>query len=141
MIVLDTAVLVYARGGEHPLRSPCRRLLDAHARGAVDATTTIEVIQEFLHVHARRRDRPTVVTAARELTASFRLLTAQPADLERSLDLFVGHPHLGAFDAVLAAVALNRAAEALVSPDRAFGEVEGLRWVDPGGPELDALLA
>ena len=35
----------------------------------------------------------------------------------------------------------NRAAEALVSPDRAFGEVEGLRWVDPGGLELDALIA
>lgn len=28
MIVLDTTVLVYATGTEHPLREPCRRLVD-----------------------------------------------------------------------------------------------------------------
>ncbi len=48
MIVVDTTLLVYAVGTEHPLRDPSRKLIDAVAAGRVDATTTIEVIQEFV---------------------------------------------------------------------------------------------
>src|SRR5688500_7640344 len=55
MIVLDTTVLCYTVGESHPLREPCRQLLLAQADGRVDAATTIEVIQEFVHVRARRR--------------------------------------------------------------------------------------
>lgn len=73
--------------------------------------------------------------------AAFDLLTTLPSDLRRAIDLFERHPGLGAFDAVLAAVAIERRADALISSDRAFGVVEGLRWVDPASPELDALLA
>ncbi|AGL26143.1 hypothetical protein J113_04715 [Mycobacterium tuberculosis CAS/NITR204] len=57
MIVLDTTVLVYAKGAEHPLRDPCRDLVAAIADERIAATTTAEVIQEFVHVRARRRDR------------------------------------------------------------------------------------
>jgi hypothetical protein len=54
MIVLDTTVLVYAKGADHPLRDPCRSLIAAVADGAIQATTSIEVIQEA----ARWRIRP-----------------------------------------------------------------------------------
>ena len=54
MIVLDTTVLVYAKGAEHPLRAPCRELVERIAEGAVQATTSVEVIQEFVHIRARR---------------------------------------------------------------------------------------
>ena len=55
VIVLDTTVLAYAVGADHPLRAPCLRLVRAIAEGEVIATTTIEVIQEFAHAPARRR--------------------------------------------------------------------------------------
>jgi uncharacterized protein len=58
VIVLDATVLVYAVGGKHPLRDPCRRLVDAVADGSLAATTTVEVIQELVHVRPRRRGRP-----------------------------------------------------------------------------------
>lgn len=54
MIVLDTTVLVYATGSGYPLREPGRRLVDAVANGVLTARTTVEVIQEFMHVRARR---------------------------------------------------------------------------------------
>ena len=54
MIVLDTTVLVYATGSDHPLREPCRRLVDAVANGVLTARTTVELIQELMHVRARR---------------------------------------------------------------------------------------
>lgn len=140
MIILDTTVLVYAVGIEHPLRGPCRRILRAHADGAIEAVTTVEVVQEFAHVRARRRTRAAAAAVARRYAAGLALLAAGPEDLEVGLELFERQAALGAFDAVLAAVALNRGAEALVSADAAFGEVAGLRRVDPATPALDRLL-
>ena len=140
MNVLDTTVLAYAVGGEHPLRDPCRRLLTAHADGHVEATTTVEVVQEFLHIRARRQTRPEAVHVARQYAAAFSLLVTTPDDLDRGLGLFERYPALGAFDAVLAAVALDRRAQALVSADRAFASVPGLPWVDPASPAMLRLI-
>ena len=140
MIIIDTTVLAYAVGGEHPLRDPCRRLLVAHADGRIDATTTVEVIQEFAHIRARRRTRHDAVHIARRYMAAFSLLATTPDDLERGLALFEEHPGLGAFDAVLAAVALERRAEALVSADGAFSAVPGLPLVDPATPAIRELI-
>lgn len=92
MIVLDTTVLGYAVGSEHPLRAPCRRLLDAHARGLVAGATTIEVIQEFAHVRARRRSRADAVALARHAMAAFTLLISRPEDLGLGLVLFERYP-------------------------------------------------
>jgi predicted nucleic acid-binding protein len=140
MIVLDTTVLAYAVGGDHPLREPCRRLLMAHGDGRVEATTTVEVIQAFVHIRARRTGRSEAVRVARQFRAAFSLLVATPDDLERGLGLFERSPALGAFDAVLAAIAMDRGAEALVSADRAFASVPGLHWVDPTMPALERLI-
>ncbi len=48
---------------------------------------------------------------------------------------------MGAFDAIFAAVALNRDVEALVSAAKGFGAVPGLPWVDASSLGVDALLA
>ena len=68
MIVLDTTVLVYATGSEHPLREPCRQLVDAIANGVLTATTTVEVIQEFTHVRVRRMGRADASLLAESFT-------------------------------------------------------------------------
>ncbi|HTE84144.1 MAG TPA: type II toxin-antitoxin system VapC family toxin [Dehalococcoidia bacterium] len=141
MIVLDTTVLSYADGGEHPLREPCRRLIQAHADGRITAATTLEVIQEFAHVRAHRRSRANAVALARRAMTTFDLVPMLIEDLDLGLALFETLPRLGAFDCVLAAVALNRRAEALVSADRAFGDVPGLAWVDPATPALESLIS
>ncbi len=140
MILLDTTVLAYAVGEEHPLRAPCRRLLAAHGAGRIEATTTIEVIQEFAHVRARRGSRDDAVRLARFYASAFSLLASQIEDLDLGLRLFASHSALGAFDAVLAGVALNRGVEALVSADRGFGAVPQLPWIDPATLALDRLI-
>lgn len=140
MIVLDTTILVYAVGAEHPLRPPCRRLLAAHANEEVELTTTVEVVQEFAHVRARRRPRPDAIEIARHFASAFTLMVTQPEDLALGLDLWDTNEALGAFDCVLAAVALNRNAEAFVSADRAYRAVPQLPWVDPMTPEFERLF-
>ena len=51
------------------------------------------------------------------------------------LELLVAHPRLDARDAVYAATALNRGLEVVVSPDRDFDDVAGLRRADPADGE------
>ena len=141
MIVVDTTVLAYAAGGEHPLRLPCRRVFDAANAGLVDVRTSTFVIQEFLHVVSRRRSREDAVM----LTGSYAdllspLVVLDPAQVPAALDLYRRHERLDAFDAFLAATALAASAT-LVSADRAFATVAGLRWVSPAEPALEDLLA
>jgi predicted nucleic acid-binding protein len=140
VIILDTTVLAYAVGEEHPLREPCRRLLAAHANGTIEATTTVEVLQEFAHVRARRRTREDAVNLTRLYVVALNPIVTTAADLDAGLALFQQYPELGAFDAVLAAVALARGAEALVSADRSFASVPDLEWIDPATPAIDRLL-
>lgn len=141
MIVLDTSILMYAVGDEHPLADPCRDLLDAIRRGRLPASTTPEVIQEFAHVRSRRRTRRDAAELARSYAVLLSpLMSTSERALERGLRLFERHSGLGAFDAVLAAIAIEEGAEALISADTSFGEVRGLRWVRPAGPKFRELL-
>jgi len=140
LIVVDTSVLVYAVGTDHPLREPCRRLIAAIG-DRIDATTTVEVIQEFAHVRARRRTRPDAASLARSyITTLSPLMVPTTSDVVEGLALFQENMALDCFDAVLAATCVARGADALVSADRAFDHVPGLNRVDPSDPELDRLL-
>lgn len=140
MIVVDTTVLVYAVGGDHALRDPARALLTAAAGGVVRATTTPEAIQEFAHVRARRRDRSDAAALAESYADLLSpLLEVSEADLREGLRLFERSDTLGAFDAVLAAVALRARATTLVSADRAFAGVGGLAFADLDGLDIERL--
>lgn len=125
MIVLDATVLVYAVGSEHPLRDPCRDLVAAIAAGRVRATTTVEVLQEFTHVRARRRGREDAAALARDYVDVLApLAIVGEDDLQEGLRLYARSSRLGAFDAVLAATAGRVNAAAIVSADAAFDEAE-----------------
>lgn len=133
---------MYAVGAEHPAREPSRRLIEAIGAGRVPATTTPEVIQEFVHVFARQRPRARAAQHARRYVALLSpLIASEAGHLETTLRLFERHPQLGAFDALLAATALANDAEALVSADTGFASVPRLRHVAPGTREFERLLA
>lgn len=141
MIVIDTTVLVYAVGDLHEFREPCRQLVAAVQRGDITATTTVEVIQEFAHVRARRRTRGDAVRlSGAYATMLSPLLVVEEADLRTGLGLFQQHPELGPLDAVLAASALSIEATALVSADSGFAAVEHLRHVMPDKQGIQSVL-
>ncbi|HEV3323761.1 MAG TPA: type II toxin-antitoxin system VapC family toxin, partial [Solirubrobacteraceae bacterium] len=88
MIVLDTTVLVYAKGAAHPLRDPCRRLIEAIGQEELDATSTVEVIQEFVHVRSQRRERSDAVSLGGDYADLLApLLTVDDEHLRRGLSL------------------------------------------------------
>jgi predicted nucleic acid-binding protein len=140
VIVLDTTILVYAVGAEHPLREPCRTIIRAVQAGEVNARTTVEVVQEFAHVRTRRRGRHNASILAHEYAGLLQpLIVLDALDLKRGLELFEHHEPLEAFDAVLAAAVARRGARALVSADETFADVPGLRTLNPGTDLADVL--
>lgn len=142
MILLDTTVLVYAKGQDHPLRDPCRELIEAIAERQVEATTTVEAIQEFVHVRARRRGRADAAALGCDYAELLSpLLSPTFADLRAGLAMFERSGTLGAFDAVLAACAARTGVRALVSADAAFAGATDVPHVVPDRPGLSALLS
>ncbi len=142
MIVLDTTVLVYAKGADHPLRDPSRRLIAAVAERALQATTTVEAIQEFVHVRARHCGRADAVALGNDYSDLLSpLLTVTGDHLRHGLSIFEHSEQLGAFDAILAAAALSAGASALVSADTAFATVPTLSHVVPNEHGVTGLLS
>lgn len=141
MIVLDTTVLVYSKGAEHPLRGPCRDLIAAIGEGRIEATTSVEAIQEFVHVRARRRGRSDASALGRDYAGLLApLLTVGHEHLQQGLALFERVKSLGAFDAVLAAAAIDAAAT-LISADGSFADVPDLSFTQPDVAGVAALLS
>lgn len=141
MIVLDTTVLAYAVGAEHPLQAPCRQFVRAIADGVITATTTVEVVQEFTHIRARRRDRKDAAELARDYIELLSpLLVVEESDLREGLRLFENCPGIGPFDAVLAATAHAAGADALVSADGGFSAVPNIRHVIPDANGIRSVL-
>ncbi|MBA2444789.1 MAG: type II toxin-antitoxin system VapC family toxin [Nocardioidaceae bacterium] len=142
MIVVDTTVLVYAVGSQHTYREPSRSLMHAIGSGALRATITVEVIQEFAHVRTRRRGR---ADARRLATAYADILAPLDATTERHLRAGLAwwdrHEAIGAFDAVLAAVAQDFGASALVSSARAFARMTEVTHVLPDEHGVAARLS
>jgi predicted nucleic acid-binding protein len=140
VIVLDTTVLVYAVGTSHALREPCRRIVEGVRDQRIDATTTVEVLQEFAHVRARRHSRDD----AAELTGEFLellapLLVVEEHQLRSGLAIYQNSKRLGAFHSVLAATAIHAGAQALVSADESFAEVGNLQHVFPDVGAVETL--
>lgn len=139
MIVLDTTVLFYAVGTEHPLRESCRHLLGSSARQ--ELTTTAGVLQEFVHVRERRRPRSDAVELGRSYLTLLRPLLQVPEQaVDHALSLLEEHATLGAFDAVLAATAAHAECRAVVTADRAFARIGGLPVTFPDAAGIAALL-
>ena len=101
------------------------------------ATTTVEVIQEFCHVRARRTGPAEAAARAKDHLDLLRpLIRPEEDDLVAGLEAFAasaGRP--GAFDAVLGATARRRQLP-VASADRGFGVVPGLIWMSPASPSF-----
>jgi predicted nucleic acid-binding protein len=109
--------------------------------GAVHATTSVEVIQEFAHIRARRFSFGGGGRRSSFRTAPVSVAVRDEDALERGLSIFEQTPKLRCFDAVLAATAIANDARVLVSADTGFSSISGLRHVVPGTAEFDRLLA
>lgn len=129
---VDTAVFMYAVGGQHPLREPCRQVLRSIGGGELDATTSVEVVQEILHrflALRRAMQGAEIATDALDLLAP--VLPVTHAVLRRMPELVARYPTLTARDLLHVATCQHEGIGEIISPDRGFDAVEGLVRIDP----------
>ncbi len=121
MVFVDTSVLMYAVGREHPLRQPARRFFAAATADQQPLATSSEVLQELAHAYlpVDRRDA---------LAAALRLVDRTGMDvwpLEREdvllgIELTALHPALGARDLCHLASCQRRGVVRIRTFDRAL---------------------
>ena len=131
-VFIDTAILMYAAGAQHPFRAPCRRIVEAVGRRSIDAVTSTEVIQELVQRYAaigRRAEGAELATRSLDLFAP--VLPITHALMRRVPDLVGRYPSLTARDAIHVATCLHEGIAEIVSADRAFDAVTEIRRIDP----------
>ena len=132
VVFVDTNVFLYAAGGEHPLRDACRQLLARIADGEVAAATSCEVLQELLHVLTRRGLRREAVELTRSILALVpQILPVRREEVALACELLAGDGVLNARDAIHTATLRDHGIDTIVSADRHFDGIDGIRRVDP----------
>jgi hypothetical protein len=131
-VFIDTAVIMYAIGSDHPLKEPCRRVLARVAEGGLDAVVSVEVVQEIVHRFvAVRRPGLGAAVAGETLDLFAPVLPVTHFVMRRVPELVGEYPNLTARDIVHVATCQQEGIETIISPDRGFDAVVGLRRVDP----------
>ncbi len=131
-IFLDANVFLYALGRESPHRGACRELLAAAGAGVIDAVTSTEVLQEILHVRARRvsvRDAAEAVRAAAELVSD--VLPVTEDDVLLACRFYEKQARLEGRDAIHAAVMKNNMVHVIASLDQDFDLLREIKRVTP----------
>ena len=130
--LVDTNVLVCALGREHPLRAACRRVLAWGAANQGELTTDAEALQELLHFYGTRGEAGKGAAAVRECLAILPgPLAIAAAEVQEAAALVLASPRLSTRDAIHAAVVRLHGPDAIISADRDFDEVPGLRRLSP----------
>jgi len=129
---IDTAVIMYAAGGEHRLREPSRRVLTRIGTGELDGVISTEVVQEILHRFTSVRRGDEGQAQAREAMDFFApVLPITHALMRRVPDLALRYPRLDARDVLHVATCIHEGITDIISPDRGFDQVAEVRRIDP----------
>jgi predicted nucleic acid-binding protein len=131
-VFIDTSVLMYAAGADHPLRDACQRIVQRVQARDIDAVTSVEVVQEIVHRFIAIR-RPDLARRIGEATLDLfaPVLPVTHATMRRFPDLVERYPALQARDIVHVATCLNEGIVDIVSSDRGFDAVAEVRRIDP----------
>ncbi|MBA2382843.1 MAG: type II toxin-antitoxin system VapC family toxin [Chloroflexi bacterium] len=131
-VFVDTAVIMYAGGGQHPMRAPCTRIMDAIDSGGLEAVISAEVVQEIVHRFLSIRQPDVAVAMASVALSLFApVLPITHALMRRVPDLAKRYPGLDARDLVHIATCIHEGITEIISPDRGFDRVRELRRIAP----------
>lgn len=140
--LFDTTVFVYAVGGPHTYREPCRAVIERAREDVKLGSTGVGVLHELAHITLRRTgDRGLARVRAHQVAAiCAEVYECDRRDMNTALDLLVDHGRLDVSDAVTTATALNRGVGAILSADRDFDGISGIERVDPADERAVAAL-
>ena len=130
MILVDSNIPMYLVGADHPNKLAARRLVDAATAARERLVTDVEVFQEILHRYVAIGRREAIQPAFDVLsTVVDEVLSIDFDDVQRARSLLLGPGILSARDALHVAVMQRHGIERIMSFDRGFDAVMGIRRV------------
>jgi uncharacterized protein len=132
VIFVDTNVLMYAAGGDHPLHDPCRRIVDGIGNRTIAATTSAEVVQEIVHRYLSiGRAAGGLALAEQAIDLFAPVLPITHALMRRVPELGHRYPDLSARDLIHVATCIHEGIAEILSTDRGFDAVREIRRIPP----------
>lgn len=125
---VDANVLIYS-AVPCDWREPCLEILEAIARGEADGRTSTAVLEEVWYVELSGRAGKLDGLTERAYTLLAPLLPVTDEAFRSALSLDA--PELGPNDRLHVGTCLTHGIEVVVSADRGFDQVRGVRRVDP----------
>lgn len=131
-IFVDTNIIMYAVGVDHPYRQPCRTALARIAEGQIRAVVDCEIHQEILHRYLSLRLPEQAGQVSQKLEAVIpHTLPITMDDIAKARRLLRRYPTLPARDLLHVAVMLNHNITQILSTDAHFDQVEEVERLDP----------
>lgn len=126
VIFVDTNVLMYAVGGDHPLRREARSFFETALERRDQLATSAEVLQELLHAYVpvNRLETLDAALMLAEARASV-VWPIEPEDVRLARALVARHPGLGARDLLHLACCERREVAEIKTFDRALAAAFG----------------
>ncbi len=129
-IFVDSNIPMYVIGEVHPNKVAAQRLISEAALARHSLVTDAEVLQEIMHRYASIRRRDAIDPAfALLLGISDEVLPVERIDAERARRLLVTTGSISARDAIHVAIMQRHGINEIMSFDRGFDHIAGLRRV------------
>ncbi len=126
MVFVDTSVLMYAVGREHPLREPARAFFATATTEQQPLATSSEVLQELAHAYLPV-ERTEALAAALRLVdrTGMEVWPLERDDVTLGIELAARHPGLGARDLCHLASCQRRGVTRIQTFDRGLRAAAG----------------
>ena len=132
MMLLDANIPIYAEGREHRYRAPCRIILEQTKTWPDRYAIDVEALQEILYVYSSRGELETGTGIVERLLSRLpNIIPITATEIRAAMRLMAETRNLTTRDAIHGAVVLEHQMEGIVSADRDFDRIPGLRRYDP----------
>lgn len=123
---------MYAAGGEHPLREPCRAALQTAVDRRLSLVTSSEVLQEILYRYFSIGKTEVARSVYRSTTRLCdHVLAVEEKDTARALELLLRYPGSSPRDAIHVATMERAGIRRILSTDRDFDSMREVVRIDP----------
>ncbi|MGB9628155.1 MAG: type II toxin-antitoxin system VapC family toxin [Thermodesulfobacteriota bacterium] len=129
---IDANLIMYSLGRSHPLRDPCKKILERIRAGQILAVTNTEVLQEILHRYFSI-GRSTLGEIAYQSMVQF-CVTISPITIQetnKALEILKGYRDITSRDAIHAATMINNGIKEIISTDPHFDLIPEIKRIDP----------
>lgn len=132
MKLVDVNVVMYSEGREHIYRDSCKMIMDSVDTWPNEFAIDTETLQEILHVYSGRGELEKGLAVTERLLNLFSdIIPITATEIATAIRLMATSRDLDARDAIHVAVVMEHGLEGIVSADRDFDRIPGLRRIDP----------